>query len=418
MGVILGTKNLYGERLVEIQDADRRRHVHVLGQTGSGKTTLLRNMMIQDIEEGRGVGFIDPHGDEAKELLDHIPGWRSDHVVYFNPTDYDYPIGLNLLGKVPPENRHLVASGVVSAFKGLWSDSWGPRMEYILYNAVAALLDCEHATILGITRMLSDDAYRSKITRKVKDPMIKWFWLKEYEAYDPRFRREIIAPIQNKIGRFLTNAPIRNVLGQVKSTINLRFMMDNRRIFIANLSKGKLGEDKSSLLGSLLTVQFQLAAMQRAEIPEEDRVDFHLYIDEFQNFTTDAFASILSEARKYRLNLTLAHQYLDQLNEGLKAAVFGNVGTLIAFKVGNRDAQILAEEFAPLSPQAFYDLSSYAVWMKLLQYGQVSDPMLVDTHPPLHTGHGRREKLIRLSRERFGRPRAGIEAKIEKWLRC
>lgn len=314
-----------GLQLFDISVADQRQHLYVIGKTGSGKTTLLRNLILQHIALGHGVGLIDPHGDLAEELLHHIPPHRADHLVYFNPGDIEFPIGLNLLANVAPDDRHLVASGIVSAFKGIWRDSWGPRLEYILYNAVSALLDCRNATLLGVNRMLTDDTFRAKVIRQIKDPFIRAFWAEEYAGYDERFKREAIAPIQNKLGQFLLNPVVRNILGQVKTKVNVPFVMDNQRLFIANLSKGRLGHDKANLLGSLLTTQFQLGAMARTNRPEDERRDFYLFIDEFQNFSTDAFASILAEARKYRLCLTLSHQYIDQLPLPIRQAVFGNV---------------------------------------------------------------------------------------------
>jgi type IV secretory pathway TraG/TraD family ATPase VirD4 len=247
----------------------------------------------------------------------------------------EFPVALNLLANVPKEERPLVASGIVGAFKSIWPDSWGPRMEYILYNAIAALLDCQNTSLLGVNRMLTDDKYRAWVIRQIKDPFIKEFWEDEYARYDERFRREAIAPIQNKLGQFLLNPVIRNILGQVKCKVSFSHIMDNQRIFIANLAKGKIGHDKANLLGSLLTTQFQLAAMRRASQPEHERRDFYLFIDEFQNFTTDSFAAILAEARKYRLCLTLSHQYIDQIPLPIRQAVFGNVGTLFSFRVGN-----------------------------------------------------------------------------------
>jgi hypothetical protein len=258
------------------------------------------------------VGLLDPHGDLADELLDHIPARRADGLVYFNPADLEHPIGLNLLANIPPDSRHLVASGIVSAFKTIWRDSWGPRLDYILYNCLAALLHCQNTTLLGVAKMLIDPRYRRWVVRQVKDPLVRLFWIEEFEKYDVRFMREAIAPIRNKLGQFLMNAPIRNILGHVLRKVDLRFMMDTGRFFIANLAKGKLGEEKANLLGSVLTTQFQFAAMGRADVPESERRDFYLFIDEFHNFTTDAFANILAEARKYRLCLTLSHQFVDR----------------------------------------------------------------------------------------------------------
>ena len=304
--IIIGEEPGWGDpQPFGIAAVDERQHLYIIGKTGSGKTTLLRNLILQHIALGHGVGVIDPHGDLAEELLNHIPPKRADHLVYFNPGDLEFPIGLNVIGSVKPDDRHLVASGIVAAFKGIWRDSWGPRLEYILYNAASALLECRNQTLLGVNRLLTDDHYREKVIRQVKDPFIRAFWAEEYANYDERFKREAIAPIQNKIGQFLLNPVVRNILGQVKKKVDLPFVMDHGRLFIANLSKGQLGHDKANLLGSLLVTQFQLGAMARANRPESERRDFYLFIDEFQNFSTDAFASILAEARKYRLCLLI-----------------------------------------------------------------------------------------------------------------
>jgi energy-coupling factor transporter ATP-binding protein EcfA2 len=400
-----------------ISAVDQRQHIYVIGKTGSGKTTLLRNLIVQHIALGHGVGVIDPHGDLAEELLHHIPPWRADHLVYFNPGDLEFPISLNLLSNVPPDGRHLIASGIVGAFKGIWRDSWGPRLEYILYNAVSALLDCRNATLLGVNRMLTDEKYRGKVIRQIKDPFIRAFWAEEYAGYDMRFQREAIAPIQNKVGQFLLNPVVRNILGQVKMKVNIPFVMDHSRLFIANLSKGRLGHDKANLLGSLLTTQFQLAAMARSNRPEEERPDFYLFIDEFQNFSTDAFASILAEARKYRLCLILSHQYIDQLPLPVRQAVFGNVGTLIAFRVGYLDAEVLEKEFGKtFSASALADLNQYEAVVKLLEDGTNREPFRAKMLPPLENRIGRKEKLIALSRERFATPRAIVDDKLNRWM--
>ena len=400
-----------------ISAADQRQHIYIIGKTGSGKTTLLRNLILQHIALGHGVGLIDPHADLAEELLNHIPPHRADHLVYFNPGDIEFPIGMNLLANVAPDDRHLVASGIVSAFKGIWRDSWGPRLEYILYNSVSALLDCRDATLLGVNRMLTDDRFREQVIRQIQDPFIRAFWAEEYAGYDMRFKREAIAPIQNKLGQFLMNPVVRNILGQVKCKVDIPFIMDNGRLFIANLSKGRLGHDKANLLGSLLTTQFQLGAMARVNRPEDARRDFYLFIDEFQNFTTDAFASILAEARKYRLCLTLSHQYIDQLPLPIRQAVFGNVGTLIAFRIGNTDAEVMQKEFGNTIPaSALADLGRYEAVVKLLENGTNLEPFRAKMLPPIGSYRGRRDKLIARSRERFGTPRVEIEEKLERWM--
>jgi hypothetical protein len=416
--IIIGQRQVWSEELAfGISAIDHRHHVYIIGKTGSGKTTLLRNLLIQHIALGHGVGLIDPHGDLAEEILNHIPPWRADHLVYFNPGDIEFPISMNLLAHVVPDARHLVASGIVGACKSIWSDSWGPRLEYILYNAIAALLDCPNTSLLGVNRMLMDDSYRAWVIRQIKDPFIRAFWAEEYAGYDDRFRREAISPIQNKLGQFLLNPVIRNILGQVRCSVNIPFVMDNERIFIANLSKGRLGHDKANLLGSLLTTQFQLGAMARVNRPEDERQDFYLFIDEFQSFSTDAFASILAEARKYRLCLTLSHQYIDQLPLPIRQAVFGNVGTLISFRIGNTDAEVMAKEFGnTFAPSTLADLGRYEAVVKLLENGTNREPFLGKMLAPLKNCIGRKERLIACSRERFAVPRAIMDEKLNRWM--
>jgi len=417
--ITIGERHGWGDpRPFGIAAIDERHHLYIIGKTGSGKTTLLRNLILQHIAQGHGVGVIDPHGDLAEELLNHIPRSRADDLVYFNPGDLEFPIGLNPIGNVTEDGRHLAASGIVSAFKGIWRDSWGPRLEYILYNAVSALLECRNQTLLGVNRLLVDDEYRAKVIRQVKDPFIRAFWAEEYESYDERFKREAIAPIQNKLGQFLLNPVIRNILGLIKKKVDIPFVMDNGRLFIANLSKGWLGDDKANLLGSLLVTQFQLGAMARARLPENERRDFYLFIDEFQNFSTDAFASILAEARKYRLCMTLSHQYIDQLPLPIRQAVFGNVGTLVAFRIGYVDAEVMEKELGKsFTATALADLERYEAVVKLLVEGSNLEPFRATMLPPLGNRTGRKKKLIALSRERFAMPRRVIEDKLKRWMR-
>lgn len=414
----MGTREEWGyERPFGLSAKDRRQHLYVVGKSGTGKTTLLRNMILQDIEAGRGVGVIDPHGDLATDLLDHIPRRRAEDVVYFDPADAEHPVGMNPLAGIEPGRRHLVASGIVAALKGVWGDSWGPRLEYILYAAVAAVLDCENVSLLAVQRMLADGKYRSWVVRQVKDPAVRAFWEREFASWDKRFLQEAVAPIQNKVGQILMSPQLRNVLGQVKSRIDPRFVMDRGRIFIANLSKGRLGADKSALVGTLLVAQFHAAAMSRADIPEEDRRDFFLYVDEFQSFASDSFASILSEARKYRLGLTLSHQYLAQLRPEILDAVIGNVGSLVSFRVGHEDAIALERAFGSSYPvNQFTSLSNGEVCAKLLSDGEDWPAFVGRTMPPQGRRHGRRHSIIRRSRERHSRNRAEIEKKIIRWL--
>ena len=337
--------------LFGIKRKDRRQHVYILGKSGTGKSVLMFNMIIQNILNGDGVCMVDPHGENVEAILSAIPPERVKDVVYFNPADTEHHIGFNVLELVDPKYKHLVASGLMGIFTKIWANAWSARMEYILNNAILALLDTPGTTLLGIPRMLVDKDYRQKIIGNLKDPVIKAFWVHEYEAWQDKFRNEAIAPIQNKVGQFLSTSIIRNIVGQSQSTINAFDIMNEGKIFLINVSKGRIGEDNSALLGGMIITKIQLAAMERVRIPEETRKDFYLYVDEFQNFVTDAFASILSEARKYRLNLTVAHQYTAQLvtkeSSNVRDSIFGNVGTMIIFRVGADDAEFLEKEFEP-----------------------------------------------------------------------
>lgn len=416
--LVLGMRQHWGQELpFAFSPGDRRHHLYAVGKSGTGKTTLLRNMILQDIEAGHGVGIIDPHGDLAADLLDHIPRRRIEDIVYFDPSDVEHPIGFNLLGQVALDKRHLVASGVVAVFKSIWADFWGPRLEYILYAAVAAILDCENVSLLSVQRMLSDDRYRAWVVKQVKDPIVRAFWSNEFENYGKSFLQEAVAPIQNKVGQMLMSPHLRNILGQVRNRIDARFIMDHGRVFIANLSKGKLGADKANLIGALLVTQFQLAAMARANVPESERRDFYLYVDEFQSFASDSFTTILSEARKYRLCLTLSHQYLSQLKPSILDAVLGNVGSLVAFRVGHEDSKALEMAFGEtITAKQFSSLSNGEVYAKLLSSGQDTDPFLGRTLPPAGQRHGRSETIIRRSREKYATGRVTVERRIKRWL--
>ncbi len=417
--VKIGLREVWDRQVpVALSTADRRHHVYVIGKSGTGKTTLLRNLIIQDIAAGRGVGVIDPHGDLANDLLDYIARNRIEDVTYFDPSDLEHPPGFNLLAHVPSERRHLVASGIVAAFKGIFPDFFGPRMEYIFYAAVAALLDCENVSLLCLQRMLSDERYRAWVVRQVKDPVVRSFWEREFEAYDKRTKAEMVSPILNKIGPMLMSPQIRNILGQVQNRIDARFVMDRRRVFIANLSKGKLGAASANLLGSFLVAQFQVAAMSRADIRESERQDFHLYVDEFQSFVSDSFIAVLAEARKYRLCLTLSHQYLEQLKPEISAAIVGNVGSLVSFRVGHQDAEALEQAFDRSYPAtAFTSLNNGEVYAKILRDGADTGPFFVRTMPPSGISHNRRTRIIARSRERYTRDRALVERKITKWIK-
>ena len=303
--------------------------MYVIGKTGTGKTTLLENMVLQDIRAGRGLGVIDPHGEFVERVLEQIPTERMNDVVYFNPVDADYPIGFNVLEVPDAKYKHLVVSDLLGIFTKIWANVWSARMEYILQNCILALIDTPGTTLLGIPRILVDKDYREKIIANVKDPVVRSFWIHEYETWRDQFRNEAIVPIQNKVGQFLNTGFVRNIVGQSKSKLNIPEIMNTRKILLVNVAKGTIGEDNSALLGAMIITKVQLASMERVRIPEEERVDFYLYVDEFQNFATDSFAAILSEARKYRLNLFIAHQYVGQLvtdvSTKVRDAVFGNV---------------------------------------------------------------------------------------------
>jgi DNA replication protein DnaC len=405
-----------------IKTDDRRRHMYLIGKTGMGKTTLMENMVIQDIRNGHGVAFLDPHGDSIQRILDCVPANRVNDVVYFNPADMEYPVAFNILESVDPKFKHLVASGLMGVFTKIWANLWSARMEYILNNTILALLDSPGNTLLGITRMYVDKKYRKKIVDNIKDPMVRAFWVDEFANYNEKYRTEAIAPIQNKVGQFLSSGIIRNIVGQPKSTIDLRDIMDNQKILIMDLSKGKVGEDNSALLGAMLVTKLQLAAMSRTDVTEKERKDFYLYVDEFQNFATDSFATILSEARKYRLNLIVGHQYIAQLEEDkntkVRDAIFGNVGTIVVFRIGAADAEFMETEFEPLfTPADLVNLPKYQIILKLMINGVASDPFSATTMPPspdFVTNNG--EKVIKVSRERYSNPVAEIEEKISRWM--
>jgi len=401
-----------------IQKPDRRRHVYVIGKTGMGKTTMLENMIYQDIMQGAGLAVIDPHGDLVESIIDLVPRERINDVVYFNPADQDYPIAFNFLAQEDLSHRYLIASSLVGIFKKIWADSWGPRLEYLLRNSLLTLLETDNNTILGVNRLFVDTPYRRKLVRQVNDPVVKNFWLNEYTKYHQTFQVEAISPIQNKIGQFVSIPLIRNMIGQVKSKINFREVLDQKKIFLVNLAKGLIGEDVSSLLGATIISKLQIAAMMRADKPEAEREDFYLYIDEFQNFSTESFATILSEARKYRLNLTMAHQYIEQLDDLVAAAVFGNVGTMACFGVGSGDAEVLEPQFDPeFTAKDLVNLGKYEIVLRLMINGASSRPFSAETLAPLGARQvSCRDKIIKVSREKYSVPRTVIEEKLSKWL--
>lgn len=397
---------------------DRRKHFYLLGKTGVGKSTVFKNMFISDVLRGAGACFIDPHGDDAYRLLDHIPPHRLKDVVYFDPTDIDHPIGFNMLQLNDRSQRDLVADGVVEVFKKQFGDSWGPRLQYILTNAVATCLEAQGTTLLSVMRLLIDKNYRKFIIKQIDDPILLKFWEEEFAqmSQNSRLVTEAVAPIQNKVGRFISSSVIRNIIGQVKSAIDLREIMDNQKILIVNLAQGKLGEESSSLLGGMLITRLQSTAMERVDVPIEQRKDFYLYVDEFQNFATDSFAKILSEARKFKLNLTMTNQYIDQLPLTVRQAIFGNVGSLASFVVSQSDAAILANEFAPtFSAEDMVSLEAHAMYVKLSIDGMTSKPFSARSLDTIYEPFGHRDEIISMSREKYGLEKTVIEDKIKRW---
>ena len=409
-----GKREMFGIRAI-----DRGKHVYVIGKTGMGKSTMLENMAIQDIQNGEGMMFIDPHGSTAEKLLDFVPQERIKDVVYFAPFDIDNPLGFNVMEDVGYDKRHLVVSGLMGAFKRIWVDAWSARMEYILQNVLLALLEYPDSTLLDVNRMLTNKPFRAAVIEKITDPVVRAFWTEEFATYTDRYTQEATPAIQNKVGQFVANPLVRNIVGQPKSTFDLRQMMDAKKIFIVNLSKGRMGESNAALLGSMLTVKIYLAAMSRADesaLRMQQLPRCYFYVDEFQSMMNEAFADILSESRKYKLALTLANQYIEQMEENVRNAVFGNVGTLVTFRVGPFDAEVLKVVFEPtFTPEDLVNLGLGQIYLTLMIDGVGSPPFSADTIAPIEAPHiSYRENVIRYTREQYAQPRAEIERIIAK----
>jgi hypothetical protein len=393
-----------------IKERDRTRHMYVIGKTGMGKSTLLENMIVQDIQNGEGVCVIDPHGSLAEKILDFIPESRVKDTIYFAPFDSEHPIGLNILERVESSKRHLVANGLMAAFKKIFGEErFSDRIQYILNNIILSLLENDGQSLLGVNRMLNDKEYRKFIVSNVKDPSVRSFWEEEYAKAGDKYQQEAAPGIQNKIGQFISNPLIRNIIGQQKTSFDLRDIMDNKKILIVNLSKGKVGEGNADLIGSLLITKIYLAAMSRADAGPyalEKLPPFYFYVDEFQNFANESFASILSESRKYNLALTVAHQYIEQMEDEVKAAVFGNVGTMITFRVGATDAEAFEKEFAPyFTMDDVVNLSAFQVYMRLMIDGVGSKPFSAHTLPPMEQpAQSFAQAIIAHSRANYGKP--------------
>jgi hypothetical protein len=395
---------------------ERQRHVYIIGKSGTGKSTFLFNLAMGDIVAGDGVAVIDPHGDLAEDILDAIPPSRMNDVCYLDAGETDYPVGFNPATRIAPERRALAASGIVAAFKHLWSDSWGPRLEHFLYHGVAALISRQHATLIDLPRLYTDDRYRERVLRSVEDPETLRFWTEEFPGYTKALRSEAVAPILNKAGQIAASPHLRLILGQVAPLLDLSSTMNNRRILVANLAKGTIGEQAANLLGSLLISHLQLVAMERGALTPRERVPFFVHVDEFQTFSSDAFALLLSEARKFATHFSLANQYTDQLSHAVRSAVIGNAGTLVVFRVGARDAELLAAEFRPMDPAGLADQEPFTAW---LRRGVGRDRIFAE--PQLYHSLGAGELIREQSRQRFGRQRDVIAnrglktARIPRW---
>lgn len=403
-----------------IKAKDRTRHMYVIGKTGMGKSTLLENLAIQDIQNDEGLIFIDPHGSAAVSLLSYVPKHRIDDVIYFSPADTDFPISFNVLEQVPKDKRSAVAAGLMNAFKKIWVDAWSARMEYLLNYSILALLDVPGTTLLGINRILSDKHYRKNILDQVQDPVVKAFWNEEFTKYNDKYASEAVAPIQNKVGQFISNPLVRNIIGQEKSTIDFRKAMDEKKIIIINLSKGLIGPENMRLLGGMLVTKIYLAAMSRANMSDEEMKRMpacYMYVDEFQNFANESFAEILSESRKYKLALTVANQYIEQMTEEVRAAVFGNIGSLVSFRVGAPDAEYLEKEFAPVfTADHLVNLGFTQNYLKLMIDGIGSKPFSSNSLPPIvRPDMSYVEDIIAFSREHYATSKEVVEEKINTW---
>jgi hypothetical protein len=390
---------------VEFTREERERHIYIVGKSGSGKSTLLFNLAMSDIVAGEGIAVIDPHGDLAVDILDCIPHSRINEVCYLDVTDTERPVGFNPATRIPPERRALAAAGLVAAFRHLWSDSWGPRLEHFLFHGLVVLISREHTTLIDLPRLYTDDRFRNHILSNVEDRETLRFWHEEYPRYAPNFRSEAVSPILNKAGQFAASPQLRLILGQVAPRFDLAYTMNDRRILIANLAKGIIGEKASNLLGSLLVSHLQFVAMERASLAPEERVPFFVHVDEFQSFSSEAFASLLSEARKFATHFALANQYTDQLTKSVRSAVIGNAGTLIVFRVGSHDDALLVSEFRGMEAGALADQQPFTAWMQRSGIGHYP----ISIEPKMYEPTGTREIIRKQSRDRFGRPRHLIE---------
>jgi hypothetical protein len=396
-----------------ITQADRLGHLWILGKTGTGKSTLLTRLIAADLYANRGLMVIDPHGDLVETILDLVPPSRVVDTIYINPADTAYPFALNPIDTTAGLSASLMASALLSVLKKAWPDFWRPRLEYVLRSSLLSLFCLKGATLLDLHRLLVDLEFRQRLVSRLKDPQLLQFWHQEFAAYTKTFRTEAVAPIINKIGQYLTTPLVRHIIGQRTSAVSFRTVMDEGRIVLANLAKGRIGEDVSRLLGSLLVNQLECAALSRADRPLSERRPFFLYVDEAHLIATQAMVELFPEARKFHLGVTLAHQYLDQLTEELCHAMLGNVGTMVVFRVGARDAGMLAQEFAPeMSPTDLVSLPNRQAYLKLLVEGTTTRPFSATMLPPPVPHHSQRDAIIAASRRRYCRPVAEVEQEL------
>lgn len=413
-----GETNYRNERRIfGIKRIDRRRHLYVVGKTGSGKSKLLELLLISDILSGVGCGLLDPHGDLAEEMLKFVPRERIKDVVYINPSDRDYPIGFNPLEPVEDyQSRQHLSTFFIAIFKKLFAASWNQRMEHLIRYITLALLETPDSNVMGIPRMLSDTSFRQRVIMQIKDPVVKGFWTNEFSASAEQYSKEAVVPIMNKVGQFIANPIVRNMIGQMKNSLDFTKFMDEGKIVLMNISKGKIGDENAALLGAMFITKIQQAALERARVPEEKRRDFYFYVDEFQNFATDAFSTILSEARKYHLDLTIAHQYIAQLPEDVKATAFGNVGSLIAFAVGGDDANYLSKEFTPIfSAEDLISLNNREMYIKMSVDGKLTTPFSAKTITVPKPQTDFVKEILSHSRLTYGKNRVSVENEIKRW---
>lgn len=410
---LFGLSNFRGRHLkFGIKRRDRGRHMYIIGQTGAGKSFLLQLLTLSDIYHDQGFAIVDPHGDYATDIMKYIPEHRLGDVIYMNPADREFPMAFNPMEYTDPAMKDHISSELVGVLKRMF-DSWGPRLEYILRYTILALLDYPEATMLDIPRMLNEKDFRKKVIREIKDPIVKSFWVTEFASWNEKFASEAVAPVLNKVGAFVANPLVRNIVGQKKSAFNIRQIMDEGKILLCNLSRGQVGEDNAAILGALMVTKIQLAAMSRADMPLEQRRPFYLYVDEFQNFATDSFAVILSEARKYGLNLTVANQYVSQMPEVVRDAVFGNVGTMVSFRIGPGDATVLGKYFEPVFEAIdLTKLHNQNIFISMIINGEKAPPFSATTLRMPDPEYDRTAEIMRMTREHYASKRELVDADI------